>query len=170
MAKAETKTCFKCKETKETSLFFRHHQTSDGFHSWCKSCCKEGNNKSKEKINSTIEGRAVIFLRNARNSAKKRNQEFNLSIEDIVKCWNEQNQICAYSGRKMELKAGHLNTVSIERINSNIGYTKDNTILVCQAINRMKSNFNFEDFYNLCADVAEFLGDNDLNLVVGDYK
>ena len=70
----------------------------------------------------------------------------------------------------MTLEAGKLNTVSIERIDSKVGYTKDNTILVCQAINRMKSNFGFEDFYSLCADVAQFLGNDKLELNVGNWK
>lgn len=164
------KVCFRCKEEKSYDLYFRHHLTSDGYHSWCKSCCKLGNNKSRDKLNSTIEGRATVFLRNARNSAKKRNQEFSLEISDIVDFWNEQAGICAYSGREMTLTAGQLNTVSIERIDSTIGYTKGNTILVCQAINRMKSDFTFEDFYELCRDVADFMGDESLNLNVGAYK
>ena len=164
------KTCFRCKETKSTDLFFKHAQTSDGFHSWCKACCNIGNHKSREKTNSKIETRARVFLQNARRSAMKRNNEFDLTIQDIVDCWNEQYKICAYSGIEMTLEAGKLNTVSIERIDSNIGYTKDNTILVCQAINRMKSNFNYDDFYTLCASVAKFLGDKELNLSVGAYK
>ncbi len=164
------KVCFKCKQEKSYDFFFKHNQTSDGYHSWCKSCCTEGSNKSRAKQNSTIQGRAKIFLQNARKSAAKRGQEFSLSIDDVVKCWIDQNQICAYSGRKMTLEAGKLNTVSIERINSEIGYTKDNTILVCQAINRMKSDFGFDDFYDLCRDVSVFLGDDELNLAVGAYK
>lgn len=170
MEKKGSKTCFKCKKTKETSLFFKHGQTSDGFHSWCKSCCKEGNEKSRAKLNSTIQGRAVVFLRNAQRSAKKRQQEFSLTVEDIVEFWNKQDGICPYTGRQMELKVGSLNTVSIERIDSKIGYTKENTILVCQAVNRMKSNFSFEDFYSLCANVSQFLGDDRLKLNVGNYK
>mgnify|MGYP000888331377 CR=1 FL=1 len=164
------KTCFKCKEQKSFNLFFRHNQTSDGFHSWCKGCCNEGNKKSRVKVNSTIEGRARVFLQNAAKSAKKRNQEFSLTVDDIVKCWIDQSEVCAYSGRKMVLEAGNLNTVSIERIDSKIGYTMGNTILVCQAINRMKSDFLFEDFYELCSDVAIFLGDESLKLDVKAYK
>jgi hypothetical protein len=164
------KVCFRCKEEKSYDFFFKHHQTSDGFHSWCKACCTEGNIKSRAKQNSTIEGRAKIFLRNAKNAATSRNQEFALEIKDIVACWQDQDGVCAYSGRKMTLDAGKLETVSIERIDSSIGYTKDNTILVCQAINRMKSDFGYDDFYELCRDVAEFLGDENLNLAVGGYK
>ena len=81
----------------------------------------------------------------------------NLTIDDIVNCWNTQYQTCAYSGIEMTLEAGQLNTVSIERINSDIGYTKDNTILVCQAINRMKSDFKYDDFYNQIQWVRVFL-------------
>jgi len=151
------KTCFKCKETKSTDQFFKHSATKDGFHSWCKICCNAGNTKSRDKLNSTIEGRAKVFLQNARKSAIKRKQVFSLEIEDIVDCWNNQQQTCVYSGRAMTLKHGELNTVSIERINSSIGYTKDNTILVCNAVNRMKSNFNLSDFVGFCKDISKFL-------------
>ena len=164
------KTCFCCKETRPITEFFKHNQTQDGYHSWCKKCCKESNKKSRAKANLTIEGRAKIFLQNARKSAAKRKQPFYLTISDIVDCWKAQNAVCAYSGRDMTLEAGHLNTVSIERIDSGEGYIPSNTILVCQAINRMKSDFGFEDFYALCADVSQFLGDDNLNLCVGAYK
>jgi hypothetical protein len=164
------KVCFRCKDTKPFESFFRHKQTQDGYHSWCKSCCADGNNKSRNKINSTIQGRAKVFLCNAKKSAKKRGQEFALTIDDIVECWNLQLGVCAYSGRDMTLEASQLNTVSIERIDSRVGYTPANTVLVCQAINRMKSDFSYNDFYHLCRDVAEFLGDDDLNLAVGAHK
>jgi hypothetical protein len=164
------KTCFKCKKAKTTDLFFKHTLTPDGLHSWCKECHKVGSIKSRQKANSKIETRARVFLQNAKKSAIKRNNEFDLIVEDIVNCWNNQYQICAYSGIEMTLEANQLNTVSIERIDSNIGYTKENTILICQAINRMKSNFDYADFYKLCSSVAVFLGDDKLNLNVGAYK
>jgi hypothetical protein len=164
------KTCFCCKQSKEVKLFFKSSNTKDGLHSWCKDCCKKSNLLSRAKVNSTIEGRAKIFLRNAKNSAKKRNQEFALEINDIVKFWHAQKQTCAYSGIEMTLEAGQMNTVSIERIDSTKGYTKENTILVCQAINRMKSDFSYEDFYFFCKSVAQFLGDDNLQLAVGAYK
>jgi hypothetical protein len=164
------KVCFKCKEKKSYNLFFKHNQTGDGHHSWCKECCAVGDKKSKKKANSTIENKAKIFLRNAKIAAKKRNQEFSLEISDIVSFWHNQQMICAYSGLLMTLETCKLNTVSIERINSDIGYTKANTILVCNAINRMKSNFSYEDFYLLCSSVTQFLGDDQFKLAVGEYK
>lgn len=167
---ADMKTCFCCKTTKPFSLFFKHRFTVDGYHSWCKDCCTAGNIRSRAKQNSTIEGRAKVFLQNAKKSAAKRQQVFALTVNDVVKCWEQQVKICAYSGRQMTLKTGQLNTVSIERIDSAVGYTISNTILVCQAINRMKSDFSLDDFHALCADVAKFLADDKLELAVGAYK
>ncbi len=114
------KVCFKCKEKSSYEFFFKHNQTSDGYHSWCKKCCTEGNIKSRNKQNATIEGRARVFLLNAKKSAAKRNQEFSLTIKDIADFWNEQQQICAYTGREMTLLPSQLNTVSIERIDSKV--------------------------------------------------
>lgn len=164
------KRCSSCKNEFELSNFFKHSQTSDGHHSWCKKCCKTGNAKSRNKLNSTIEGKAKVFLLNAKKSAIKRNNEFELEILDIVDMWNQQLNICPYSGIIMTLESGKFNTVSIERIDSKIGYTKDNTILVCSAINRMKSDFEFNEFYNLCKSVTTFLSDDNLNIQVGAYK
>lgn len=164
------KTCFKCKKTKEISLFFKHKQTSDGYHSWCKGCCNVGNIKSRAKVYSTIEGRAKIFLQSCKRSAVKRKQIFDLQLLDIVSFWNKQNKMCAYSGVEMTLEPGKLNTVSVERINSSVGYTKENTVLVCHIVNRMKSDFKYEEFYQYCSNVCSFLGDRNLKLAVGDYK
>ena len=164
------KTCFKCKVLKPYDAYFKHTQTTDGYHSWCKICCTAGNVASRKKLNSTIKGRARVFLLNAKKSALKRNQEFSLTINDIVLCWEKQDSFCAYSGRKMTLESGALNTVSIERIDSRVGYTPDNTVLVCQAINRMKSDFAFDDFFDMCRDVAQFIGDDEGNLAVGAHK
>lgn len=164
------KTCFRCKTSKPLTGFFRHHLTADGLHSWCKECCNEGNVRSRTKANSQIGTRAKVFLRNAAKAAVKRNQEFSLTAMDIVEMWDLQSAICPYSGREMTLEAGKLETVSIERIDSQIGYTRENTILVCNAVNRMKSDFSMHEFYDLCSDVARFIGDENLQLAVEAKK
>jgi hypothetical protein len=155
------KTCPKCGISKPKTDFFKCSNTSDGLHSWCKSCCKEQNQVSKQKLVSTIEGRAKVFVVSCRASARRRNQECSITEADILQMWSEQYGICAYSGREMTLMPSKLNTVSVERIDSNVGYTPENTILVCQAVNRMKSDFALDDFLALCRDIAEFTASED---------
>jgi hypothetical protein len=60
-------------------------------------------------------------------------------------------------------------SVSVERIDSSVGYTAENTILVCNVINRMKSDLPGEVFFDMCRAVTDFLGDEDGNLGV-DFR
>jgi hypothetical protein len=49
----------------------------------------------------------------------------------------------------------------IERIDSALGYFEDNCVLVCLAVNRMKSDLAPETFFEMCRDVVRWLGDDD---------
>ena len=151
------KKCNHCQKTKSKDQFFKEKSNKDGLRNQCKVCRSLYSKNLREKKNSTIEGRALEFLRHAKESSIRRNQTFELEVKDIVDCWDKQLQTCAYSGRKMTLENAKLNTVSIERIDSDIGYTKKNTILVCHAVNRMKSDFDLNSFVGFCQDISKFL-------------
>jgi len=77
-----------------------------------------------------------------------------------------QHGLCAYSGIPMDLAPSKLTTVSVERIDSGVGYTEENTVLVCAAINRMKSDLEAKDFYTFCKHVTLWLSDDELDLSV----
>lgn len=80
--------------------------------------------------------------------------------------WDTQGGLCAYSGMKMSLGANKPTSVSVERVNNNIGYTKENTVLICKAVNSMKSNMIGNDFFLWCKHVVEWLGDESNNQAV----
>ena len=84
--------------------------------------------------------------------------------------WEKQQGHCAYSFIKMKLEPNTPYSVSVERINSSIGYTKENTVLVCNAVNRMKTDLNPELFFEFCSAIAHHLGDKDGNLKVRFVK
>lgn len=44
----------------------------------------------------------------------------------------------------------HLKNMSIDRIDPNKGYTKDNVQLVCAQVNMMKSDMSLEELYMFC--------------------
>jgi len=161
----ESRPCSHCggsfPATKE--FFYRHSQTSDGWHSWCKQCCREGNKRSLAKKYATFEGRISTFLTSCRNSSKKRGNEFNLTRDDFTKMWENQDGICVYTGIKMDLQPNRIFSVSVERINSDIGYTAENTVLCCNVVNRMKSNLDGETFFDMCKAVTTWMSDEDLN-------
>jgi hypothetical protein len=160
--------CSNCHESYPATgeHFFRHKERKDGLHSWCKSCCKEGNKRSIEKKYSTFEGRITTFLRTCKESAKKRNQEFSLERQDFLEMWDEQQGLCVYTGLPMELQPNTLFSVSVERVDNSVGYTKNNTVLVTNAVNRMKSNMEGEDFFHFCKCVTLWLSNKKLELDV----
>ncbi len=165
------RTCSKCGSAHPPTYehFFKHSQRSDGLHSWCKPCCKEGNRRSLEKAQSSVEGRAKAMLRNCQNSAEKRGQVCELTVESFRRMWDAQSGVCAYTGCEMSLRPGANDTMSIERIDSSLGYIEDNCVLVCAAVNRMKSDLPATDFYEFCRDVVRWLGDDQGELAV-DWK
>jgi len=155
--------CSKCRAAfpLNAESFYRHAQRADGFHSWCKACCHEGNRGALSKAQASVEGRARALLYNCRKSAEKRGHVCDLTPHSFREMWDAQGGLCAYTGREMTLKPGLPDTMSIERIDSALGYFEDNCVLVCLAVNRMKSDLAPETFFEMCRDVVRWLGDDD---------
>ena len=160
---SDMRSCFRCKQKfqADESFFFRHSKRSDGLHSWCKACCKEGNNRSRIKKYNTFDGRIPTFLRTCKNSAEKRGHECTITASDLTDMWREQDGVCCYSGLRMELQPNTPFSVSVERVNNEIGYTADNTVLVCKAVNSMKSALTGEQFLMFCRAIAGWMRDDD---------
>lgn len=130
----------------------KHH----GFHlSWrlhthnnvkCKLCDAEQQRKSK-----------ILFplkhiLRDAKSHARKRNMEFDLLLSDLEFILSAQRNKCALSG----LEFGKDNLPSLDRIDSKLGYTKENVQLVHIKVNIMKSNFDQYEFIELCGFITTY--------------
>jgi len=66
----------------------------------------------------------------------------------------------------MTTQANLPHSVSVERVDNDIGYTEANTVLVCKAINAMKSDLDAKLFYDMCKSVVNWLGDESKELEV----
>jgi len=78
--------------------------------------------------------------------SKRKNIEFDISIDDII-----MPNRCPILGVKLiksEIGA-KANSATIDRINPNKGYTKENIIVISHLANRMKSNANHEQIEKL---------------------
>jgi hypothetical protein len=80
--------------------------------------------------------------------------------------WDRQEGICVYTGFKMELQPNTLLSVSVERVDSNVGYIPENTVLCCNVVNRMKSDLDAEIFFDICRSVTRWLSNENLELDV----
>lgn len=72
-------------------------------------------------------------LKCLKHSAKSRNINCSLSLKDLEKIFN-QSSVCFYFGRPLTL-----NDVTVDRLNCNKGYTKDNIVLCTKEANNLKN-------------------------------
>lgn len=102
-----------------------------------------------------IEDKARIMIAKTKNRAKNNNLPFEIDALWIVMQWYKQHGRCSLSGRPMTLAFGPCG-VSLERINSDKGYTRRNTVLVALQVNSMKSDMKLQDFLDWCRTVTEY--------------
>ncbi len=96
-------------------------------------------------------------LTDIKKRCRKHNRICSISAMDLVQVWHHQAGKCALSGISMTLGKGLVitapNTASVDRIDSNKGYTKDNVRLTTWIANRSKAAWSDKDFLNMCIGV-----------------
>ena len=99
---------------------------------------------------------------NYRLSAKARNIPFHLSVKDMWNIFVLQNRKCSLSGKELFFSplqvSGKKTNASLDRIDSNGGYTLDNVQWVTKDINLAKRTLSQEAFINVCRDVVKKFG------------
>jgi hypothetical protein len=77
-----------------------------------------------------------------------------ITLDQLKAKWDQQQGICYYSGERMTFAGGDDTLVSVDRIDSNLGYTNENTVLCCYQVNIMKNTTEKEKFVLWCKRVA----------------
>jgi len=98
-------------------------------------------------------------LREHFRRVKKRKHYYDISLEDLLEIWNHQEGICPYSGVKLvhpNEGGDNLNTASLDRIDSKIGYVKGNLQFISIICNQAKNNLSHEDMLSFLKAVSNF--------------
>lgn len=130
----------------------------DGYKPICAACEKEKNQKSRHANYSN-------YLKYLLGKAKQRNVPFNrdLTANVLIELFKQQGGLCAVSNLPLTwtYDEGHAQSgnrrgtnISIDRIDSAGPYSKNNVRLVCDRVNKIKSNMNDDDLYFWCAQIA----------------
>jgi len=116
------------------------------------------NNKNSMIIQDINTG---FYINNAvwnkyKKNAKKRNLNFDITPEDILELYKKQNGLCAFTGAKLICNSirGDKNNWSIDRLNSNKGYTIDNIVLDTKTVNMYRNRSTPTEFLEICNMVA----------------
>lgn len=96
---------------------------------------------------------------NIKNSASQRNLEFSITVQEAWKIFLKQNRKCNLSGTPICFAKRHptrtASTASLDRIDSKLGYVKNNVQWVYKKINMMKQGYSQQEFITLCKMVAK---------------
>lgn len=109
--------------------------------------------KSRKIYNRTMRSKFLLW----RFRAKSKNLDFDLTLEYL----ESLPLICHYTGRDLTLERNHFNTVSLDRVDSSRGYTKDNVVLCCHMVNIAKNDLDLNEFLDMCYDVSKHRGFKD---------
>lgn len=85
---------------------------------------------------------------------KYRNQEVDLTLEDLKEIFDSQNGICPYSGIELQFvakkgKSNPIYTISLDRKDSSIGYIKSNIQFISIAMNHLKNAMSEEQMQEI---------------------
>lgn len=153
--------CTCCKEwlpeTKFSNDSSNLHGNRGGRCSQCKNCQRKKYYAERQRLLkddfAAFRYKMQQALKSAKRRAKMHNRYCDIDIEYLFYIWQQQNGKCALTGIPMTYKfyEGRVNSnLSIDRIDSTKGYTKDNIQLVCMAANQMKNDLPQEEFLNMC--------------------
>lgn len=97
-------------------------------------------------------------LKFTQHTAPKRNIEFNLTFDYIKSIWDSQKGKCYYSGEALSPEVNNKNVVSIDRINSDLGYVEGNIRLCTKQVNLAKHILSLAEFVDLCRKIVGLHG------------
>lgn len=166
------KKCCECKQIKTIDNF---RKNSRGKCKECERvCCKTYNKENKEKIRNykeqyrkenkeKIKNGSRIYIENfpreylwrsAFNRAKKRNESFLLNIEDII-----ITERCPLLDIKMQFNKGLVkdNSYSIDKIDCNKLYEKNNVWVISHKANTSKNNASIKEYEMLVNNLEKII-------------
>lgn len=160
--------CTQCKEYLKESEFSAN-ASNNKYRNFRRTICRKCYNKNQhENVKNYTDAQKLrkclnVRLLGARDRAKNNNLYFDLTLDFLLKLWNSQKGLCALSNVPMtfELLNGRTpSNVSIDKIDHNGGYSKDNVQLVCMECNQIKSDFTLKEIYKYCKGICNKIENN----------
>ena len=155
----------KCECECGTISLIRHSNLRNGRSMGCTHCQKKFNyptfRKSSANPDEKLKGLSPNWLSDIKNNKERgiyRTINVDIDSFDLLNQLEKQNFKCAYTGELLNvlgIKKSNSNA-SVDRIDSLLGYTKDNIQWVTKNVNRMKNVFSDKEFLETCFKIYKF--------------
>ena len=160
--------CRTCGEYKpQTEFYYNKEEKHRNFRdAQCKECESKRHKKYRKNTpkRSDLEKHLAILVNGCKSrlnhskSKSYRGITLEIDYKFLYELYQRQEGKCAISGLPMTYNVGagrnHYN-ISIDRIDSTKGYTKDNVQLVCAQVNMMKAEMTMEELYIFCENIVD---------------
>ena len=127
----------------------------DNLASLCRACASLSNKDRYQKYGKINSIEAVF--NNTKKNAPYRKLDFSLTLTDVENLWAFQKGLCAYSGVELTTEPGSTHKVTLDRVDSSLGYELGNVVLCSYRINLMKSDMSLDEFKKLVELVSTHL-------------
>ena len=150
----ETFRCIDCKVEKDRSEYKASDKYSKGYVSRCKPCetikNREARKRKTDRINGSTDQYLNVKLKNMRKYDRRMGIEVfgELTLEDVKKLIDRQNNICCYTGVKLEwrLDADIYHKGSFDRIDTKFGHEVDNLMVSSVHANLLRGSLPRDEF------------------------
>jgi len=147
--------CLICNET-DSNLFYKSRKSK------CKKCLSN-EYKNREDKTDYVEkqkkwrSKNILHFRveSAKHRAKRNNIDFELTDEIVKDKIEQQGGLCFISKQPLSYFENDWNSLSLDRLDSNLGYTVQNTIIVTKFVNNSKNNLSLDDYLKLIKLVCD---------------
>jgi hypothetical protein len=183
----DEKKCTICQETFPITEFYIRRDRNKPI-SRCKKCNNQATKDSYSKLTDTQkkqrfaknkkwrdiqikQGNLKVFftakLCSYKSIAKKKNLQFDLTIEYLIDLYEKQNKKCYYTNRELTLDSfrgdgkcvvkfpNYHYQASLDKLVPEKGYVKGNVVWCAWLINTCKNMLTENQFYDLCKTVLE---------------
>ena len=140
--------CSECNEIKtlEDNFFFKVKKNGyKYFYTYCDDCKYK---KKCAKMNSNVDYIISDRWYHIKQAAPKKNTIFDISKEDFIEQYKNQNGLCFYTDLPMVCLWGYgkqRNAMSVDKIIPTLGYVKGNIVFCLNRINMAKHDFALEE-------------------------
>jgi hypothetical protein len=152
----QEKKCCRCNKTFELKDFREIEKGTNEYkkyNSFCNFCDAKRTSIYKNEKIKTIEGKVGFLFSNIKRRVRDKGCLIDINENDLVDLYYTQKGLCFYSGEEMslgehkatkDLYSINFFNISVDRIDSKKGYTKDNVVLCCWGVNNMKQQMTVE--------------------------
>lgn len=110
-----------------------------------------------------IEGRIKLMVKRAKDRAKLKNIDFDITWEDV-----QYEEICPILeiplnwGETSNEGGRNIDTPSLDRISPSLGYVKGNVRIISTLANMMKSSANKEQIQTFCKNIMKYIENEEI--------